>query len=157
MSLETSSNIFTVLLKKEKSRLVSGQSEQENMTYFHFKTSDVGHSGLIYILKFVLHLYFVLKQAAAVFSPLLGKNSSFSNCVHLILSWSDVPLHFHIRGMYGSFHLDVGTAKHSMLDRKGTSFFMNPAAESSLCHPYSATEVLWEELQLWDCVTQRKR
>lgn len=52
MSLETSSNIFTVLLKKETSRLVSGQSEQENMTYFHFKTNDIDHSGLIYILKF---------------------------------------------------------------------------------------------------------
>lgn len=142
MSLETSSNIFTVLLKKETSRLVGGQSEQKNMTYFHFKTSDTDRSGLIYIVKFFLHLYFVLKHVAAVFSPLLGKKSSFKNFLHLILSWSDIPFHFHIRGMYRSFHLNVGTAKQSMLGRKGTSFFMNCAAESNLCHPYSATEVL---------------
>lgn len=34
-----------------------------------------------------------------------------------------------------------------MLGRKGTSFIMNAGAESSLCHPYSAGELLREELR----------
>lgn len=34
-----------------------------------------------------------------------------------------------------------------MLGRKGMSFIMNAIAESSLCHPYSAAELLREELR----------
>lgn len=157
MSLETSSNIFTVLLKKETSRLVSGQSEQENMTYFHFKTSDIDHSGLIYILKFFLHLYFVLEQVAAVFSPLLGKKSSLKNFVYPILSWSDIPLHFHIREMYGSFHLDVGIAKQSMRDRKGTSFFYELYSwEQSLSPVLSHWGIMRRASALGLCYTEKK-
>lgn len=41
MSFEMSSSIFKVLLKEEKSRVVSVWSEQGNMTYFHFKTKHL--------------------------------------------------------------------------------------------------------------------
>lgn len=83
---ESRSNIFFFfLLQQEKSKAVSGWSEQENMTYFHSKTKDTDHTGLSCKHEFCLHLPFVLKQTTAVFLPLFGKENSLNSVVHLVL------------------------------------------------------------------------